>query len=108
MLYTRFADMETESDRNWLLAVLNDKAVLSPSKCAISWYTNTNFKECSLTYSGLEEQSDYISNYLLRSGVSPGEIVLVILPPGPNVAAALFGCLKASAIFGMGNIFCCK
>lgn len=50
-----------------------------------------------LTYNGLREQATSIAA-ALQSVASPGERILILLPPGPDYLASFFGCLYAGMI----------
>ena len=51
-----------------------------------------------ITYRGMAELVGQTGHALLRSGVQPEERVLVVLPDGPEFAAAYFGAMKIGAV----------
>ena len=55
------------------------------------------------TYAEIDELANRYGNLLLRSGVRPEERVLMALPDGPEIVAAIFGTLKIGAVVVMLN-----
>ncbi|ATN37629.1 AMP-dependent synthetase (plasmid) [Rhizobium sp. ACO-34A] len=54
--------------------------------------------ETQLTYSGLDEASDRLASVLFRSGVRPGDRVVLLLENGSEFVTSLFAIWKAGAV----------
>ena len=52
-----------------------------------------------VTYAALDEQSSRVANGLLRAGVTPGDIVGLLLDRSPLALVAILGILKAGAAY---------
>lgn len=65
----------------------------SPEAVAIS------FREHSLTYRALEQQSNQLAHYLQRCGVGPGRLVGILLERSLDMVIGLLGILKAGGAY---------
>lgn len=51
------------------------------------------------SYQQLNQRANVIAHHLIRHGVEPGEMVVIMLPRGPEMIAAIYGVLKAGAAY---------
>src|SRR5690606_17598372 len=72
---------------------INEAAIRTPNKTAIY------FKESELSYSQLNQQSNQLANYLIKSGVQKGDIVGLLVDRSPEMIIALLAIMKSGAAY---------
>ena len=69
------------------------------------WWLSHDGRERKVTFREFAERSDKFAEILQKSGVKPGDRVLVQLPRVPEWWEVLLGCMKAGAVAVPGP--CC-
>jgi acyl-CoA synthetase (AMP-forming)/AMP-acid ligase II len=77
--------------------VLHARAATQPDKTAFTWLGADAARDVSLTYAELDSRARAIGALLQHTG-PPGERALLLVPPGLDFIAALFGCFYAGWI----------
>ena len=80
-----------------ILDILRHRAARQETQQAYTFLTDGEGEEDSLTYGELDRRARAIGAWLQSSGAT-SERVLLLLPPGLEYIAALFGCLYAGAV----------
>ena len=75
-----------------------------PAKLGMWWLSHDAGRERKITFAEFAERSDRFAEVLQRSGVKPGDRVLVQLPRIPEWWEVLLGCMKAGAVAVPGTI----
>ncbi|HUZ88427.1 MAG TPA: long-chain fatty acid--CoA ligase [Candidatus Acidoferrales bacterium] len=75
-----------------LAMALHDSALTNPDKVAVI------IDDVRLNYAQLDMLSDRLAGALLRSGVTPGDRIVISLPNVPQFIVAYYGILKAGAV----------
>jgi amino acid adenylation domain-containing protein len=81
-----------------ILTELENQIAHQPDEIAVTWLHNGETPAGSLTYRQLAQQARTIASYLLQSGVTPGERVLLVYAEGLEFLPALLGCLVAGVV----------
>ena len=84
------------TSETWL-DVLHSRADFQPDRTAFTWLATDTDHDASITYAELDRRARSIGG-LLQSTGPPGERALLLLPPGLDFVAALFGCFYAGWI----------
>jgi len=74
-----------------------------PDKLAMWWLSNDG-RERKITFREFAERSDRFAEVLQKSGVRPGDRVLVQLPRVPEWWEVLLGCMKVGAVAVPGTV----
>ena len=77
--------------------VLHSRAQLQADQTAFTWLGAASDNDASITYVELDARARAIAALLQRTG-PPGERALLLMPPGLDFVAALFGCFYAGWI----------
>ena len=75
-----------------------------PEHLAMWWLSGDGSQERKITFKEFAERSDKFAEILQKSGVKPGDRVLVQLPRIPAWWEVLLGCMKAGAVAVPGTI----
>jgi len=75
-----------------------------PEHLAMWWLSGDGSQERKITFKEFAERSDKFAEILQRSGVKPGDRVLVQLPRVPAWWEVLLGCMKAGAVAVPGTV----
>jgi len=84
------------TSETWL-DVLHNRADFQPDRTAFTWLATDTDRDASITYAELDRRARSIGGLLQCTG-PPGERALLLLPPGLDFVAALFGCFYAGWI----------
>jgi acyl-CoA synthetase (AMP-forming)/AMP-acid ligase II len=74
--------------------VLRHRAQLQPDRIAFTWLGDDAANDLPITYQALDERARAIGGLLQLQG-QPGDRALLLVPPGLDFIAALFGCFYA-------------
>src|SRR5207244_4875282 len=74
--------------------VLHSRAQLQPDRTAFTWLADDPACDVPISYAALDLRARAIAGLLQRHG-QPGERALLLVPPGLDFIAALFGCFYA-------------
>jgi acetyl-CoA synthetase/medium-chain acyl-CoA synthetase len=74
------------------------------AKLGMWWLSHDGGDERKITFREFDERSDKFAQLLQRSGVQPGDRVLIQLPRIPAWWEVMLGCLKAGAVATPGTI----
>src|SRR5439155_10394441 len=74
--------------------VLHSRAQLQPDRTAFTWLADDPACDVPISYAALDLRARAIAGVLQRQG-RPGERALLLVPPGLDFIAALFGCFYA-------------
>ena len=77
--------------------MLHSRAQLQADQTAFTWLGAASDNDTSITYVELDARARAIAALLQRTG-PPGERALLLMPPGLDFVAALFGCFYAGWI----------
>lgn len=80
-----------------LVDILKWRAFEQPNHTGYTFLSDGESKEEILTYRELDRRARFIASYLQSFG-SPGDRVMILLPPGKDFISAYFGCLYAGMI----------
>src|SRR5438270_1473736 len=75
-----------------------------PEHLAMWWLSGDGSQERKITFKEFAERSDKFAEILQRSGVKPGDRVLVQLPRVPEWWEVMLGCMKAGAVAVPGTV----
>ncbi|TKI71788.1 non-ribosomal peptide synthetase [Lysinibacillus mangiferihumi] len=89
-----FAQWSEKEEKNENIINLFEKAVRKNSNETAIWYEGQ-----SVTYSDLDEKTDYIANRLIDKGVSKGNIIGLYMGRGIEAILGMLGILKAGAAY---------
>jgi acyl-CoA synthetase (AMP-forming)/AMP-acid ligase II len=81
------------ADATWL-DVLRTRAEAQPDQVAFTWLGSDADRDASISYAELDCRARAVGALLQRTG-PPGERALLLIPPGLDFIAALFGCFYA-------------
>jgi len=73
--------------------VFERQASLTPDATALLW------QESRISYRTLNQQANGLAHYLIRNGISAGDLIAVALERSPEMIVALLGILKAGAAY---------
>src|SRR5438477_6452417 len=91
------AGIPTDSASSTAVAILRWRGLNQPDRRAYSFLADGETHEECVTYGALDRQARAIGAQL-QSLAGPGERVLLLLPPGLDYLAALFGGLYAGLV----------
>ena len=80
-----------------MVEVLQSRAATQSDRVAFIWLGTDAHPDTSITYAELDTRARAIGAVLHECG-PPGERALLLVPPGPEFVAALFGCFYAGWI----------
>ncbi len=78
--------------------ILEAGAAAWPDRTLFSFYDGRGDLRQSYTYQGFLDRSCLIAAHLVDRGLSPGEVALLVYPPGIEMAAAFFACARIGVI----------
>src|SRR5690349_24751433 len=80
-----------------LVELLRRRAIDAPTQRAYTFLVDGDAEELHLTYSELDSRARRIAA-VLQQVSKPGDLVLLLYPPGLGYVSAFFGCLYAQLI----------
>jgi hypothetical protein len=81
-----------------LSAILDDRAGAHPERPLYAFYGNDGRCRESYTYSAFVRRSSFVARQLRDLGVLPGDVVLLVYPPGIEIVVGFFACARIGAI----------
>ena len=95
---SRETNRETGRQETTLVEVLRGRAERHGADLAYTFLVDGEAAEDNVTYAELDRRARGLAATLQRMGVTGGERVLLLYPPGLDYIAAFFGCLYAGAV----------
>ncbi len=103
-------DIVTDEEKNRILNEFNDTYLeYDKSKTVIDYFeeqvaqnpdkTALVFKETTFTYKELNEKSNILANYLIKTGTTAGDIIGLLINRSPEMIIGLIAILKAGAAY---------
>src|SRR5437764_14306984 len=96
-MISQTAGIPTDSASSAAVDILRWRGLNQPDRRAYSFLADGETHEECVTYGELDRRARAIAAQL-QSLAAPGERVLLLLPPGLDYLAALFGCLYAGLV----------
>ena len=81
------------SSKNTITYLLSRQAGLTPDHIALI------FEDTQLSYRELDERSNRLANYLVRTGVGPGSLVMICIARSFDMITGILGIIKAGAAY---------
>ncbi len=81
-----------------LVDLVRTRGTEEPNRIAYIYLLDGESKELSFSYGQLDKKARAIAALLQSRGLSPGDRVLLLFPPGLDYIAAFFGCLYAGVV----------
>ncbi|KAG0680792.1 putative secondary metabolism biosynthetic enzyme [Pichia californica] len=97
-------DLDWSNFRGAIQDIFSDNAEKFPERtCVIETasFLNPQDKDRHFTYQQINEASNIVGNYLVKTGIKRGDIVMIYAYRGVDLMVSVMGALKAGAIFSV-------
>ncbi|GME95299.1 unnamed protein product [[Candida] boidinii] len=98
------ADLDWSNYRGAIQDIFSDNAEKFPERtCVIETasFANPEQKDRVFTYKQIHEASNVVGNYLVKTGIKRGDVVMIYAFRGVDLMVAVMGVLKAGATFSV-------
>lgn len=97
-------DLDWSNFRGAIQDIFSDNAAKFPERtCVIETasFLNPQDKDRHFTYKQIDEASNIVGNYLVKTGIKRGDIVMIYAYRGVDLMVSVMGVLKAGATFSV-------
>ena len=97
-------DLDWSNFRGAIQDIFSDNADKFPERtCVIETasFLNENDKDRHFTYKQIDQASNIVGNYLVKTGIKRGDIVMIYAYRGVDLMVSVMGVLKAGATFSV-------
>lgn len=98
------SDLDWSNFRGAIQDIFSDNAAKFPQRtCVVETksFLNKSSKDRTFTYKQIDQASNVVGNYLVKTGIKRGDIVMIYAYRGVDLMVAVMGVLKAGATFSV-------